>query len=149
MLHLILPQLCNISIITIPILFFSFFLIDHILSRLKFLGQRLNLSCSRDLCHSCSNTRSFNPLHQAQGWNLWLSRDWSHYSLILNPLCYDRNSITISLLQTKRMLREINFCQSQDSNSIILTCRTQATHFFDIASGLYHSHSNAISELRL
>ena len=31
----------------------------------KFLGQRLNLSCSCDLCHSCGNTRSFNSLCQA------------------------------------------------------------------------------------
>ena len=31
----------------------------------EFPGQRLNLSCSCDLHHSCHNARSFNPLHQA------------------------------------------------------------------------------------
>ena len=29
----------------------------------KFLGQGMNLSCGCDLCISCSNARSFNPLH--------------------------------------------------------------------------------------
>ena len=29
----------------------------------KFLGQGFNPSCSCNLCHSCGNTRSFNPLH--------------------------------------------------------------------------------------
>ena len=32
----------------------------------KFLGQGLNPSCSCDLCHRCSNTGSFHPLHWAR-----------------------------------------------------------------------------------
>ena len=31
----------------------------------KFPGQRLNLSCSCNLCCTCGNTGFFNPLHQA------------------------------------------------------------------------------------
>ena len=40
---------------------FAYFF-PHTHSTWKFLGQRLNLSHSCDLRHSCSNTRSFNPL---------------------------------------------------------------------------------------
>ena len=36
---------------------------------MKFPSQGLNPSCSCNLCHSCGNARSFNPLHQAGGWN--------------------------------------------------------------------------------
>ena len=46
---------------------FSFFLFflrpQH--SMWRFPGQELNLSCSCNLWHSCSNARSFNLLHQA------------------------------------------------------------------------------------
>ena len=44
----------------------DFFLLNvhtHIIR--KFPSQGLKLSCSCNLCHSCSNTRPFNPLHQA------------------------------------------------------------------------------------
>ena len=34
----------------------------HIGGIWKFLGQRLNLSCSCGLCYSCGNARSFKPL---------------------------------------------------------------------------------------
>ena len=42
--------------------FFNFFCHTH--GIWKFLGQGLNLSPSCDLCHSCSNTGSFNTLCQ-------------------------------------------------------------------------------------
>ena len=44
---------------------FSLFIWPHLQHIWKFLGQGLNPSCSCHLCHSCSNTRSFNPLCQA------------------------------------------------------------------------------------
>ena len=48
----------------------SFFLNVCTHSIWKFLGHGLNPSNSWDLCCSCSNIRSFNPLHQG--------RDWTH-----------------------------------------------------------------------
>ena len=46
------------------ILFFFFW--AAFCSMWKFLGQGLNLSCNCDLCCSCSNAGSFNPLCQAR-----------------------------------------------------------------------------------
>ena len=43
----------------------SIFFNGHICSVWKFLGQGLNPSCSCDLGPSCSNARTFNPLHRA------------------------------------------------------------------------------------
>ena len=61
------------------ICFFSPFLCGYYRKKKNFLvatpmgiwklpGQRLDQSCSCDLCHSCSNAGSFNPLHQARDW---------------------------------------------------------------------------------
>ena len=44
---------------------FSLFFLRPQHSMWRFPGQELNLSCSCNLCHSCSNARSFNLLHQA------------------------------------------------------------------------------------
>ena len=41
------------------------FLSGHTYSIWKFLGQGLNPSHSHDLCSSCDNDRSFNPLRWA------------------------------------------------------------------------------------
>ena len=48
-------------------LFFCLFVCSYVCTCgiWRFLGQELKLSHSCDLCHSCSNARSFNPLHTA------------------------------------------------------------------------------------
>ena len=43
---------------------YSNFFYGHSCGIWKFPSQGVNLSCSCDLCCSCSNTRSFNPLYQ-------------------------------------------------------------------------------------
>ena len=54
------------SYVIFVFVFFFFFL----MAAPKFLGQGLNMGCTYDLHHSCScsNVRSFNPLHQAKDW---------------------------------------------------------------------------------
>ena len=49
----------------------------------KFLGQRLNLSLSCDLCYSCGNTRSFNPL-------CWAGN--RTYTSSMTPSCWSQDS---------------------------------------------------------
>ena len=65
---------------------FCFYFYFHACTRIwKFLGQGLNPSHSYDLCHSCGNARSFNPLCQT-GDGTWTSaatwatavRSWTH-----------------------------------------------------------------------
>ena len=62
------------SLVPSSCLYYSFFFNGHTHSIWKFLSKGLNLSHSCDLCHSFSNTRSFNPLHWA--------RDWTHASTV-------------------------------------------------------------------
>ena len=52
---------------------FSFFY-SHIHSIWKFLGQDLN---TNHLCWSCSNPRSFNPLHWAREWTCTSNETWA------------------------------------------------------------------------
>ena len=56
----------------------------------RFPGQRLNLSCSYELCHSCGNTRSFNTLCQA-GNRIQAPQQSRCCSWIVNPLDHNRN----------------------------------------------------------
>ena len=60
-----LPCLPRIIFSFYRLCFFLFFN-GHTCSVWKFLGQGLNPSCSCDLCHRCSNTGSFHPLHWAR-----------------------------------------------------------------------------------
>ena len=81
----------KVNIISHPIFFFfSSFGQTH--SIWKFPGQELNPRHSCDLCCSCDNARSFNPLCQGGESNLHLCSNLSLCSKILNPLCHSRNS---------------------------------------------------------
>ena len=60
----------------------------------KLPGQGLNLSHSCNLCHSCSNAGSFNPLHLVVDWTYTSAAISSHCRQILNPLCHGGNSST-------------------------------------------------------
>ena len=51
-----------------------FYFNGHTCGIWKFQGEGLNTSHSCKLCHSCSDTKSFNPLHQA--------REWTHASAV-------------------------------------------------------------------
>ena len=53
----------------------------------------IDLSNSCDLCHSCSNVRSFNPLCWASSL-VHLHSNPSCCSRILNPLCHHGNSLS-------------------------------------------------------
>ena len=79
--------------VTVPPPFFPtfFFFFSCIRGIWKFLGQGLNLSFSCDLHCSGGNTGS---LTHCSGWgsNPYLHSNPSHYSRVLNPLCYSRNS---------------------------------------------------------
>ena len=55
----------NREIRRLSLVCFFFFFTCHTYSMWTFLGQGFNLSHSCDLCHSCGNAGSFNPLHQA------------------------------------------------------------------------------------
>ena len=67
-------------------LFFPLFLAAS--QYMEFAGQGSDLSQNCELCHSCSNARSFNPLCQAQARTcaLVLQRHhWSHCATAGNP----------------------------------------------------------------
>ena len=49
-----------------------------------------------ELQQHCSNSVSFNPLHQAGGSHLYLCSDPGHCNGILNPLHHSRNSLILS-----------------------------------------------------
>ena len=66
-----------------------FFLFPLHLKPMNFLGQGLNLSHNCHLCHSCSNSRSFNPLGWAGDWTLTATETLLY---IYNPLCHSGNS---------------------------------------------------------
>ena len=69
-------------------IFFSFLATPR---HIEFPDQRSDLSCSCNLCHSCGNTRSFNPLRWTgdQTFILGLQRCcWSHYTTVGTPLIF-------------------------------------------------------------
>ena len=80
--------------ITLREFFFCFYFLLFFLSflatsqHMEFLAQGSDLSCGCDLCHSCGNAGSFNPLCQGQGWNLHPGAT----EMPLIPLCHGRNS---------------------------------------------------------
>ena len=66
-------------------------------------GLGLNQSCSFDLYHSCSNTRSFNPLHWVRG------QTRTHCSWIRNQLRHSGSSKEHFVIKQPRGIRENNF----------------------------------------
>ena len=72
--------------------YISGFFYGHIHGTYKFSGRGLNPSHRGNLCHSCGNAGPFKPLHCRAGSGNCLCRDLRGCSLILNPLCYSRNS---------------------------------------------------------
>ena len=82
----------------------------------RFLGQGLNPSRSCNLCHSCSNTRSFNPLCQAREWTCTSLSNLSYYSLIFHLLCHSRNSQDLDFFLDKFLIHSA----SQPTSSLIV-----------------------------
>ena len=70
------------------LLLFSFLVVPY---HMKFPGQGSDPSCSRDLCCSCSNAGSFNPLHWAGDQTCTSTATWVAPQ-ILNPLHHGGNS---------------------------------------------------------
>ena len=80
-----LPPSCLLSI-------YLFIFYDHTCSIWKFPSQGLNSCHSCELCCSCDNAVSFNPLHLAGDWTHASAVTLSCSSWIPNPLHHSRNS---------------------------------------------------------
>ena len=74
--------------------FIFFFFYSHTRGIWKFLGQGLNPSWSCDLLHSCSNARSFNPLHWTKDVTHTSAVTWATAVGSLTHLHHSRNSTT-------------------------------------------------------
>ena len=68
----------------------------------KFSGQGLNLSCSCDLCHSCSNTRSLTTVPQQKLLFLFFKKNLVSWS---SSVAQQVKDLSLSLLWLRSLLR--------------------------------------------
>ena len=117
--------------------FFIFFFLSYICSIWRFPRQGSNLSCSFDLRHSYSNTRS---LTHCTGPGIELMPSQRHHQ-ILNPLCHGAGN-PVLMFQTF-----ILFCLFKVPPVAYRSSQARSP-IGAVAASLHHSHGSAISEPR-